>query len=286
MQKDVRNLVASPFTARIRDYDILDGLKVPTNLKTYDEMSDPDDSIHGNYGRGQAVRTGLVSFLSYYREWGCPILTQAEILRIQQRSDESLRDYLGRFGKETLQMTDHSDAMMTEAFISRLRPWRNGCLSHLANGSKTQNSSLNPISSGATKTWKNQTDWKQKVVAPKAGNKVLMIDEGWSLPHYQENRLQHNIDITFTSDEPVPDHCSGDDSLVIKLDNETKASLRLPTSSLVGFSGQVLWPLRVITAPFTFSDYIGKGSKTITTDFMIVRASSAYNVILGQPGMR
>ncbi|GJW39174.1 reverse transcriptase domain-containing protein [Tanacetum coccineum] len=72
----------------------------------------------------------------------------------------------------------------------------------------------------------------------------------------------------------------------LQLDNETKASLRLLTSPLVGFSGQVLWPLGVITTSFTFSYYAGKGSRTITTDFMIVRAPSPYNVILGRPGMR
>ncbi|GJV50467.1 retrotransposon gag domain-containing protein [Tanacetum coccineum] len=50
--------------------------------------------------------------------------TQAEILGIRQRSDESLRDYLQRFEKETLHMTDRSDGMMTGAFISGLRPGR------------------------------------------------------------------------------------------------------------------------------------------------------------------
>ncbi|GJX52540.1 hypothetical protein Tco_0280909 [Tanacetum coccineum] len=44
-EKDIRDLVASPFTARIRDYDMPDGLKVPTNLKTYDGTSDPDDHL-------------------------------------------------------------------------------------------------------------------------------------------------------------------------------------------------------------------------------------------------
>ncbi|GJY82642.1 reverse transcriptase domain-containing protein [Tanacetum coccineum] len=43
--RDIRNLVASPFTNRIRDYDMPDGLKVPTNLKTYDGMSYPDDHL-------------------------------------------------------------------------------------------------------------------------------------------------------------------------------------------------------------------------------------------------
>lgn len=45
IEKSVRDLLASPFTKRIRDYDMPDGLKVPTNLKTYDRMSDPDDHL-------------------------------------------------------------------------------------------------------------------------------------------------------------------------------------------------------------------------------------------------
>ncbi|GJZ43638.1 hypothetical protein Tco_0590893 [Tanacetum coccineum] len=141
---------------------------------------------------------------------------------------------------------------------------------HLAKDAKAQNSQ-NSTSSSAAEKGKNQSDWKQKVVAPKAGNEVLMIDEGWSPPHYQQNGLRLNTDILFISDDLVPDHCSGDDPLVIKAG--------------IG-SRQVLWPLGVITAPFTFSNYAGKGNRTITTDFMIVRAPSPYNVILGRPGMR
>ncbi|GJX45200.1 reverse transcriptase domain-containing protein [Tanacetum coccineum] len=70
-QENIHNLVASPFTTRIRDYDMPDGLK----QRRFQKM-------------------------------------QAEILGIQKCSDESLKDYLGRFGKETLHMTDRSDGMM------------------------------------------------------------------------------------------------------------------------------------------------------------------------------
>ncbi|GKE80053.1 hypothetical protein Tco_1550053 [Tanacetum coccineum] len=37
--RDVRNLVASSFTTRIRDYDMPDDIKVLTNLYTYDDVS-------------------------------------------------------------------------------------------------------------------------------------------------------------------------------------------------------------------------------------------------------
>ncbi|GJS84728.1 hypothetical protein Tco_0751269 [Tanacetum coccineum] len=112
---------------------------------------------------------------------------------------------------------------------------------------------------------KNQIDWKQKVVAPKAGNEVLMIDEGWSPPHYQETELQHKADISFTSDDPRK----------LCIDN---VRALFPT---VGRRDKFITPITNIT-----SNYTGKGRKIITTDFMIVRAPSPYNVILGRPGMR
>ncbi|GJS66228.1 hypothetical protein Tco_0680792 [Tanacetum coccineum] len=90
----------------------------------------PPYSIHGNYGRAQAIGAGMMSFLSHYSEWGSSVLerrfqkTQAEILGIRQKYEESLKDYLARFGKETLHMTDRSDAMMIGAFISGLCPGR------------------------------------------------------------------------------------------------------------------------------------------------------------------
>nr|GEW17827.1 reverse transcriptase domain-containing protein [Tanacetum cinerariifolium] len=43
--KYVRDLVASIFVARIRDYGMPDGIKVPTNLSTYDGTTDPNDHL-------------------------------------------------------------------------------------------------------------------------------------------------------------------------------------------------------------------------------------------------
>ncbi|PWA74170.1 gag protein [Artemisia annua] len=103
-ERNVRDLVASPFTKRIRDYVMPDGLKVPSNLKSYDGLSDSDDH--------------LTMFIRTMDK------TQAEILDIRQKSEESLKDYLARFGKEALHMTDRSDGMMIGAFISGLRPGR------------------------------------------------------------------------------------------------------------------------------------------------------------------
>lgn len=126
----MRDLVTLPFTARIRDYDMPDGLKVPTNLKTYDSTTEPDDhltifmgtmDVHklsepawcrfshitlcraarfwydnlslGSINSFHELRDKFrVNFLQHRRFQK----TQAEILGIRQRSDESLRDCLGR----------------------------------------------------------------------------------------------------------------------------------------------------------------------------------------------
>ncbi|GJY43196.1 retrovirus-related pol polyprotein from transposon TNT 1-94 [Tanacetum coccineum] len=75
-QKDVRNLVASPFTAQIRDYDMPDGLKVPTNLKTYDGMSDPDDHLTVFMGTIDVYKLPEPAWCRFFHipEWSCPVL--------------------------------------------------------------------------------------------------------------------------------------------------------------------------------------------------------------------
>ncbi|GKA72557.1 gag protein [Tanacetum coccineum] len=153
-----KDLVASPFTSRIREYDMPDGLKVPTNLKAYNGMSDPNDHL--------AVFMGTIDIHKLSKPVWCrffPITlcgaarfwyenlapgsidgfhqlrdkfranflqqhrfqkTQVKILGIQQRPNESLKDYVTRFNKETLHMADQSDVIASRAFISCLRPGR------------------------------------------------------------------------------------------------------------------------------------------------------------------
>ncbi|PWA48159.1 retrotransposon gag domain-containing protein [Artemisia annua] len=85
------------------DYDMPDGLKVPTNLKTYDGTIDLDDHLTIFMGT-MDVRTCMVSLLSHHPKRSNKQRrfqkTGAEILGIRQCSDESLRDYFGlRLGR-------------------------------------------------------------------------------------------------------------------------------------------------------------------------------------------
>ncbi|GJR10203.1 reverse transcriptase domain-containing protein [Tanacetum coccineum] len=132
--RDVRGLVASPFTTRIRDYDMPDGIKVPTNLRTYDGTTDPDNHLTvfmGTMDYNNLTPGSIDGFHQLRDKFQANFLqqrrfqkTQAEILGIRQRPDESLKDYVAWFSKETLHMADRSDVMISGAFISGLRSGR------------------------------------------------------------------------------------------------------------------------------------------------------------------
>lgn len=58
-----------------------------------------------------------------------------------------------------------------------------------------------------------------------------------------------------------------------------------PTEPLIGLTGQISWPLGLKTLPLTLYDYQGHMSKTIMAKFMVIRAPSPDNIVLGRPGI-
>ncbi|GJV79424.1 hypothetical protein Tco_1515294 [Tanacetum coccineum] len=56
------------------------------------------------------------------------------------------------------------------------------------------------------------------------------------------------------------------------------------TTPLLGFSGEISWPLGQISIMVTLGD--GEHSVTAPMNFMVVRSPSPYNGIIGRPGLR
>ncbi|GJR16629.1 hypothetical protein Tco_0799281 [Tanacetum coccineum] len=56
------------------------------------------------------------------------------------------------------------------------------------------------------------------------------------------------------------------------------------TTPLLGFSGEISWPLGQISLMVTLGDEEYSASALI--NFMVVRSSSPYNGIIGRPGLR
>ncbi|GKE21527.1 reverse transcriptase domain-containing protein [Tanacetum coccineum] len=65
---------------------------------------------------------------------------------------------------------------------------------------------------------------------------------------------------------------------------DTRAKLRESRIPLVGFSGEVNYPLGVIDLSVTIGEQ--DKTRTVVIEFAVVKCHSLYNVILGRTGMR
>ncbi|PWA39692.1 reverse transcriptase domain-containing protein [Artemisia annua] len=443
IEENVRDLVASPFSKRIRDYEMPDGLKVPTNLRMYDGLSDPDDHLTVFMGTMDVHKLPEPAWCHFFhitlygavRFWydnlapgsinGFDQLrskfranflqqrrfqkTQAGILGIRQRPEESLKDYLARSAKKRRIFKDlivrpplSLEDLYTQAnnFIraeeannkNRLREAKRGAPDNRSNATYKdfyKKSRDKYIPRSGTRHVKRNTHQRglftplvktpAEIYATSEGRAILRPPaKMYTPPHRRDKtrycefhgdhghdtnscidlrkeieacvrngRLSHlakgakaqnnsqtsgpsgcsnsliprqnhepqTREITFSAHDPIPARCNGDDPLVIKADvggamihhiyvdggssaeilydhcfqqlsGALKATLQPPTTPLIGFAGQPLWPLGVITLPLTMYDNNGGGSKTIVVDFLVVQAPSPYNAILGPPGMK
>ncbi|GKE27472.1 hypothetical protein Tco_1442856 [Tanacetum coccineum] len=82
----------------------------------------------------------------------------------------------------------------------------------------------------------------------------------------------------------VPFPFNNDCPTLVFIGTETKAKLKEPRTPLVGFSGEVSYPIGTIDLNVT----IGEPGKlrTVTMEFTIVKSHSPYNIILGRTGLR
>ncbi|GJY27087.1 reverse transcriptase domain-containing protein [Tanacetum coccineum] len=69
-----------------------------------------------------------------------------------------------------------------------------------------------------------------------------------------------------------------------RLHPEIRNQMVPATTSLIGFSGEIKWPLGQITLLVKVGD--DEHSTSTWMDFMVVRSTSPYNRIIGRPGLR
>ncbi|GKB53877.1 hypothetical protein Tco_0904630 [Tanacetum coccineum] len=71
---------------------------------------------------------------------------------------------------------------------------------------------------------------------------------------------------------------------VLGMTPETKAKLKEFRTPLVGFSGEVSYPIGTVTLSVTMGE--PERLRTIPMEFVVVKSHSSYNVILGRTGLR
>nr|GEU44629.1 hypothetical protein [Tanacetum cinerariifolium] len=407
---DMRDLVASLFSKQIRDYDMPDGIKVLTNLRAYDDTTDPNDHPMVFIGTIDAHKLPKPAWCRFFYITLCGVArfwfqkTQEKILGIQQREDESLKEYVAQFSKETLHMADRFDVMVSKAFISGLRPWplvrdliakpstsledlfthtHNFIRANEANNGnrlretrretkqhmtyrdlprrqkqkhisrlvgrhmeshRVQHDTFTPLIKSlaeilATSKERAMLQRPPKMFAP--ANKrdqtkyyEFLKDHGHDTNDcidlqkeieacIQKGWMEKNADIkksrfpfpniTFSKDDPIPEHYTGEDPLIISADVGTTQIHRIyidgcssveimyehyfeqltlekrnkaTKSSTHRIRWSIIsWPLGFITLSFTLYDYRDQVCMMVMIKFMIVRARSPYNIILGHPGL-
>ncbi|KAD7478315.1 hypothetical protein E3N88_01451 [Mikania micrantha] len=82
---------------------------------------------------------------------------------------------------------------------------------------------------------------------------------------------------TGSASEIMYEHC------FLQLDEAIQRSLVRCTHGLTGFSGEVVQPIGQIQLPVVVGN--DEGQREITMTFIVIRAQSSYNVILGRPGL-
>lgn len=106
------------------------------------------------------------------------------------------------------------------------------------------------------------------------GTEPLIIKElvGRTLTHriYVDNGSLVNI---------MYEHC------LERLLEEVNSYIQPTTLSVVGFTGQSVWPEGKLSLPFTLFNYESTLSKTVLPDFIIIKSPSPYNMLLGRTGL-
>ncbi|GKD33743.1 reverse transcriptase domain-containing protein [Tanacetum coccineum] len=92
---------------------------------------------------------------------------------------------------------------------------------------------------------------------------------------YQVHRICINGGLSF---EILYEHCFN------RLRPEIKNQMVPATTSLIGFNGEIKWPLGHITLLVKIGD--DEHSMSAWMDFMVVRSTSPHNGIIGRPGLR
>ncbi|KAI3739892.1 hypothetical protein L2E82_30304 [Cichorium intybus] len=122
------------------------------------------------------------------------------------------------------------------------------------------------------------------------------------------------LNLSFSVNDPRPENWQGDNPLILTghfqnikihrvyvdggsaadiihehcfnlLPQVIKEELKPARGRLVGFTGHSIWPIGTISLPFTLKSFDGKLHKTSLIDFVVVRAPSEHNMILGRPGL-
>ncbi|GKV06933.1 hypothetical protein SLEP1_g18750 [Rubroshorea leprosula] len=144
----ITNSIPHPLNTNITLEPYPTGFKIP-QLETYDGTKDPDDHLHAFYSCMQAQNASdalmCKIFPSTLREMASAFATKfssrrlirkttSELMRVKQRDEESLKNYMSRFNDAVLEVSSFDQAVGIAAVIAGLKHdrFRDSLIKHAA----------------------------------------------------------------------------------------------------------------------------------------------------------
>ncbi|GKV17632.1 hypothetical protein SLEP1_g28109 [Rubroshorea leprosula] len=122
------DLDSAPLNQSITTEPYQEGFKIP-HLETYDGSGNPDEHLHTyqaimkiqNATDAMMCKVFPTTLKSTARRWEIK-RTTTELMQVHQREGESLRDYMQRFNKATLDIDNVLDTICLSALLHSLKP--------------------------------------------------------------------------------------------------------------------------------------------------------------------
>nr|GEX08079.1 hypothetical protein [Tanacetum cinerariifolium] len=311
-----------PFTPRIRYFELPKKTRMPSNVKTYDENGDPEDHLKIFQAAAKVESyDDLKGIPSNFLQQKKCIKDLVEIHYIKQREGESIEDFTQRFKAKSRHVKRAPECMRIFGFmygitnpelIKRLHDNIPKSVDEMMR--VTTAFLIGEVAASNQPRKKTLASWKQQEVGrkqnfdrkrdfrnqqrserrrdkftllTKSPKEYLALDKGDEDGTEGPMIIEAEIGGHFTHRmyvdgglalEVLYGHC------FIRLRPKVKSQMVSATVAHVGFSGEIIWPMRQISLPVKIGDDEHFTSSWI--NFMVVRSPSPYNGIIGRLGVR
>nr|GEZ56396.1 reverse transcriptase domain-containing protein [Tanacetum cinerariifolium] len=279
-----------PFTPRIRYFDF-PKTRMPSHIKTYDESEDPEDHLK--------IFQAVAKTDGWAMPTWCHMFNSTLTENARQRNGESTEEFVRRYklkcrdvkgGPKCMKIFGCMHGVTNPELIKRLHDKIPKSVDEMMSVTATflrgEMAAFNREQKKSFPPWKQETGQKQNF---KRGN--FRNEQRMERKHDRFTLLTKTPREILALDKgkfkPLPPMTTSrkkECQQVLKFLLEIKNQLVPANTPLVGFSGEIIWPLGNISLLIRVGDEEHLTSAWM--NFMVVRSPSPYNRIIRRPGVR
>nr|GEU47024.1 reverse transcriptase domain-containing protein [Tanacetum cinerariifolium] len=254
---------------------------MPNNVKTYDESDDLEDHLKIFQATVKVERWAMPTWYHMFNSTLTGSARQKKSIKdlikihhIKQREGESMENFMQRFKAESRHVKGAPKCMRIFEFMHEIT--NPELIKRMHDNILVLVDKIMRITIAflweeveASKHARKKAPSEKKMRAE--GPMIIEAEIGGHFIH----RIY--VDGGSTS-EILYEHCFN------RLRSEVKNQMVLATTPLIGFSGEIIWPMGQILLPVKIGD--AKHFTSTWMNFMVVKPSSPYNGIIGRPRVR